>query len=140
MEVVINEFSDKIQRYIDSYDDEFYERSLRNLEKHVDFKRFDKLYRFSSSFTDFMRKVNFKSKSSLNLLDNVSRLYSSNQYLIKLRKPCFESILKFKKLLESKNIINSMFIKELVISFTILVLYMPFGEITNLDLFELRHV
>ena len=103
---------------------------------YLTFEKFKSLFRFSTSFTEFMKKVNFKSEGSLNLLDNVSRLYSSNPYLIKLRKPCFDSIIKFKKILKNNNILNDMFIKELVISFTILILYMPFGEINNLKLFE----
>mgnify|MGYP005994182525 CR=1 FL=1 len=119
MEDTIKQFSNKIQNYIDCYDENFYEKSLEKLRQHVTFEKFKSLFRFSTSFTEFMKKVNFKSEGSLNLLDNVSRLYSSNPYLIKLRKPCFDSIIKFKKILKNNNILNDMFIKELVISFTI---------------------
>jgi len=136
MEHTIKEFNENIQKYIDSYDDSFYENKLKNLREQVSFDNFKSLYRFSSSFTDFMKKVNFKDATSLNLLDNISRLYSPNPDLMKLRGPCFKSILKFKMLLKNNNILNNIFIREFVISLSVLVLYTPYGEVKNLELFE----
>ena len=39
MEDTIKEFSNKIQTYIDSYDENFYEKSLEKLREHVTFEK-----------------------------------------------------------------------------------------------------
>lgn len=136
MNKVVEDFHTKIQNDIQSYDDRFYETKIQGVETYISTKEYEKFYRLSKIFKKFVKNVDLTNIMNANLIKNMFYKYTNDPYISELIKPCFISSIRFKRLLMNNNLYSPYLVKEFMISFYIIILYIPIGKIQNLKLFE----
>lgn len=136
MDKIVKNFYLKFNEDIKSYNISYYKNKISKITNDIEFSDFNSLYRLSLIFKDFVKNTNITDIFNVKCIKNLVKLYTKEDYLLSMIEPSFLSAIRFKKMLTLHNIYNPLLIKEFIISFYCIILYMPLGCITNLKLFE----
>lgn len=136
MENTVIGFYDQIKKDIESYNDCYYKDKITKFRRLLGEGDYGMLYKLSTIFKKFVKNIDISKPENIKLIKSMVKKYTDDPYLISMINPCFSSTLRFKKLLESHNMHDPFLIKEFLISFYIIILYIPMGKISNLKLFE----
>lgn len=136
MENAVCDFHAQIKQDIESYKDGYYKDKITKFRRLLGEGDYEMLYKLSTLFKRFVKNVNITKPENANLIKNMVKKYTDDPYLVSMINPCFESALRFKKVLECHGMYNPFLIKEFFISFFVIILYIPMGKISNLKLFE----
>lgn len=136
MDKVVKDFYENMNRNLSSYNKNFFCEKIQKFKLHIDTSKNHILYEVSNVFKKFVQNMDIKNLDNINLIKNLLSKYTKEPYILNLIKPCFLSSIRFKRILERHDIYDPYLIKEFMISFYIIILYMPLGKIENLKLFE----
>lgn len=136
MDKVVQDFDKQVKQDIASYNKDYYATKIAKFRREFGDIDYDRLYKLSTLFKRFVQNVDITRPENVTLIKSMVKKYTDDPYLIDMVKPCFKSAIKFKNLLCSHGMFSSFLVKEFLISFYIIILYIPAGKINNLKLFE----
>ena len=136
MDKVVKDLDQTIKYYISMYDEDFYSIKIEEVKQQFDFKNYENIYKLSKLMKDFVKKIDITRQESIGIIKNLAKKYTDDKYLIDMVKPCFESSIRFRNLLKKHDMHQELLVKDFMVSFYIIILYMPLGYINNLHLFE----
>ena len=136
MDKVVKELDKSIKYYISMYDEDFYSVKIDEIKQEFDFKNYENLYKLSKLMKEFVKNVDITRQESIGIIKNLAKNYTDDNYLIDMVKPCFRSSIRFRNLLKKHDMYQELLVKDFMVSFYIIILYMPLGYINNLHLFE----
>ena len=136
MDKIVENFYKRIDDMKKEYNEDFLKEKLKSYHVKFNITNLQILYDFSTYFEKFFTNVDLKKSENIVLVKNISKMYLDDPYVNSISKDCYKSILNFKKFLLDNNMYENFLIKEFSVSFYIIMLFMPLGEIRNLELFE----
>ena len=136
MDKIVENFYNRINVMKKDYDEDFLNEKLKGYYESYNTPNLKILYDFSTYFEKFFTTVDLKNTESIALVKNISKMYLDDPYVNSITKDCYTSILNFKKFLLDNAMYENFLVKEFSVSFYIIMLFMPLGEIRNLKLFE----
>jgi hypothetical protein len=136
MDKIVENFYKRISDMKENYNEDFLKNKLNSYYESFNIPNLQILYDFSTYFESFFSNVDLKETKNIVLVKNIAKMYLDDPYVNSIAKDCYKSILNFKKFLLDNNMYENFLIKEFSVSFYIIMLFMPLGEIRNLELFE----
>ena len=136
MDNIVSNFYKRIKKTKTEYNEEFISKKLEEYSREFSRDDIKMVHDFSTYLEGFLLHLDPKDIENVQLIKNMSTMYINDEYINSLIEKCYISSINFKKYLSDNNMDETFMIKDFIISFYIIILFMPLTKLVNFELFE----